>query len=303
MRTRHKLLWVASTANTKTGPVPTAYIGTTIDEVRDSCEGCGLLGRGCYAWAGFVRVAMRRHEEGYAKDPERYKLENILNKIDKRARFARIGAMGDPAHADRENLRRDIATLERIGLACITYTHFWREDYASDLRDIAMASCDNRDEAEEAFAMGWKPAVVLPYDYDIHNGKKFKLRDGTEDGALGVVCPAQVKDGVTCNTCRLCKADHQAWSAGKLKAIGFIDHSRTGLAKRRRQIRERGQLPMFNPSHDPYEANTCALPECRGKIDQPKIGRPRKYCSDTCKKRYQYLTKTKPARQAARREM
>lgn len=278
---RYELLWLATTSNTKTGAVPTAYIGHTIEEVRDSCEGCALLDNGCYAWGGFSRVAMMRHEVRNQDDPERFKLQTMLHRIDKNAKFARIGAMGDPAHAKRDSLRRDIATLREFGLHVISYTHFWFEDYAQDLKDICMASCNTRAEAEVALQMGWNPTLVLPWDHDLIEGNSFNLQDGTPEGALGIVCPAQLKEWVTCNSCLLCRVDHPVWKKGKLRAIGFVDHSKTALADRRRFMRgvRRKQLPLFNP--DPYARKTCA--QCGAKIEQDRLKDPVVYCSEKCK--------------------
>lgn len=246
-RRRHRLLWLATTPNRKTGCVPTAYIGTTLEEVRDSCRGCPLLEKQCYAWAGWNRMAMTRHERGHRQNPRRYQLDDVLKRVLKSARFARIGAMGDPAHADRRNLRADLRKLERAGLAVISYTHFWREPYAQDLQDVCMASCETVEDARAALGRGWRPAMVLPWDHYETSGQRFYL--GPQEG---IVCPAQIpRDpasgrAVTCNTCQLCRPEHPVWSAGKIQAIGFLDHSRRANGERRR-MRGVEQLPLFAP--------------------------------------------------------
>lgn len=287
MRKRFKILWLATTSNIKTGPVPTAYIGTTVDEVRESCQGCPLLDCGCYAWAGLNRVAMHRHEEGYKENPERYLLSNVLKRVRKQARFARLGAMGDPAHADRRQLRADLHKLERAGLATISYTHFWRHKYAEDLRDVCMASCETAEEAEEALDMGWRPAMILPWDHHHSSGPRFYLSPQEDEVAQGLVCPAQTKEAVTCNSCQLCRVDHPAWSAGKIHAIGFLEHSRRSQNEARRLLPQGvlRQLPMFSPKPKPHPTPApthCQV--CGGPLTQ-EVGHRRVNCSTTCKDR------------------
>lgn len=245
------LLWVAQTPNRKTGNVPTAYVGLTLAEARASCEGCELgEQRECYAWSGFTRLAfakrIRRRNEllDYNPRDETYTLAGALTERSPAARAARIAALGDPAHVDPAQLVAALVTLQREGLAPLVYTHHWRDPIAAHMQTYAMASCDTTDQADEALRAGWSPAVVLPWDHYETSGPTFWL--GPKRGQLGVVCPAQTKPGVTCNDCRLCSKAHPAWGAGRLKAIGFLDHS----AKAGREKRRGKQLAMFSGGRD-----------------------------------------------------
>ena len=48
------VLYTSQSENRKTGNIPQQYIGTSREESRDSCRGCPLLERVCYAQNGTV---------------------------------------------------------------------------------------------------------------------------------------------------------------------------------------------------------------------------------------------------------
>jgi len=84
-----------------------------------------------------------------------------------------------------------------------TYTHRWREVGCSSWGCIsALASVDRFDQAAEALALGYAPAVVV--------GQVGAARFA-RDGVRWTPCPAQHRDGMTCVRCRLC------WYADKLR--------------------------------------------------------------------------------------
>lgn len=224
------LTWVGRTANTKTGDIPTAYVGTTLVEARKTCTGCPLLEKTCYAWAGFTALSMGRIEDRRAAKPETYSLAHALAKALPSAKAARIGALGDPSLADRAELMGAVQELRGRRLAVISYTHFWRDPHAAGLEGVCMASCEDVSEAAEARTKGWTPALLLPWDHVYEVGNTFRLPDGSK----GLVCPAQTKAKVTCNDCRMCSLEHPVWKAKKITAIGFLDHSPAARWARRR---------------------------------------------------------------------
>lgn len=176
----------------------------------------------CYAWNGTPRTGFSAVLQGATKDRARYAFRTVLARAtarrNYRARMVRLGALGDPARASHAELRRVERTARAAGLAVVGYTHHWRERANAPLSDLLMASCNNVAEADEALTAGWRPAAVL----DWHTPGATFLTPG---GAVGLVCPAQRKDNITCNDCRMCDPSHPVWRAGKISLIGFLDHS------------------------------------------------------------------------------
>ncbi len=50
-------MWTGTTTNTKTGDIPTLWVGSTREESQASCKGCPLLENGCYAQGGTPSMA------------------------------------------------------------------------------------------------------------------------------------------------------------------------------------------------------------------------------------------------------
>tara|TARA_Y100001973_G_C5133366_1_gene298993 strand:- start:143 stop:640 length:498 start_codon:yes stop_codon:yes gene_type:complete len=148
----------------------------------------------------------------FKKDPERYTLENALEKSARSARYARGAVGGDPSALTRDEVKRQQKVIKAFGLrGMILYTHF-AESKGSHLKGLAMASCDSLEQADRLMAEGWRVAYVTP-DYREPGSARHKALpewDGEEiitpDGRKGVVCPAQTKRGVDCNSCGLCDA-------------------------------------------------------------------------------------------------
>jgi hypothetical protein len=211
------LLWVVAN-NRKTGPIPTAYVGPTVEAAEASCAGCPLRAGRCYAWHGITfAIFSGQHVRRAAVTPQRFTLGAALRKAP-RALAARIGAIGDPTRVAADVLRVSIAILRNAGMAVLAYTHFWRERANAQWSRDLMASCDSLGEADEALARGWRPTVVLDAR---HEGATFR----TPGGALGFVCPAQRRPGVvTCESCRMCDPQHPVWAAGKAQVVGFVEH-------------------------------------------------------------------------------
>ena len=200
-------LWIKGSTNSKTGDVPTMYIGRTRDESRESCKGCPLLEDGsCYAQFGTPAIAhsgmTKAHERG--KD---YSLKTALDGSRRAAKMARLGALGDPGAL--RNVKAVIRKIRDFGLDAVGYTHHWRG--RPELAGELMASCETLEGADQAIDNGYRAAVVLEADF---KGRKFT----TPKGRNGIVCPAILSDKVTCNDCRLCDGSKPG------PVIGFPDH-------------------------------------------------------------------------------
>ena len=83
------ILWVGQSKNSKTGNIPQGYVGATREETRKSCEGCPMLGNGCYHWQGLPRAAQAGMQRAYKNKPERYSLAHALDNSSRMARYGR----------------------------------------------------------------------------------------------------------------------------------------------------------------------------------------------------------------------
>jgi len=211
-------LWIKGSTNTKTGDVPTMYIGRTREESKASCKGCPMLEDGtCYAQFGTPAIAHSGMAKAHARGKD-YTLETALGGSRRAAKMARLGAIGDPGALSLRYLKRAVAKIRGMGMDAIGYTHHWRG--RPDLAGVLMASCDTIAQADEAMAMGYRAAVVL----DVNHGSASFT---TPNGAKGIVCPAIKAPGkVTCNTCRLCDGSKPG------PIIGFPDHGPKSRGKR-----------------------------------------------------------------------
>lgn len=206
-----EMLWVGTSRNGKTGNVPQGYVGETIDKAKKSCDGCPLVDD-CYHWKGSSQLGHASVSRGYKKNPARYTLENALKKSVRSARYARGAVGGDPSVFTREKVQGQHKFIKASGLrGYILYTHF-AESKGAHLKGLAMASCDSLEQADRLMAEGWRVAYVTP-DYREPGSARHKALpewDGEEiitpDGRKGVICPAQTKRGVDCNSCGLCDA-------------------------------------------------------------------------------------------------
>lgn len=215
--------WTARTTNAKTGDIPTGYIGRNVEDALASCGDCPLKPKtaggngGCYAWSGTPNLILRRTK---AKSTRVEQLD-FLDAVDERhpqARYARLGALGDPAVLSRDEVvdMREALAARRMGL--LSYTHAWF-DGGHHLRGLVMASCDELWEVDEAIDAGWRATVVIPADTP-HRGIR------TPAGRRVVVCPAQRRDDVTCNSCGACDAGKKG------PIIGFLQHGQGFKGKR-----------------------------------------------------------------------
>lgn len=207
-------LWIPTTTNRKTGNIPTSYIGQTLDHVRTSCmeAGCPLLeSKNCYAWYGTPRAAYASMERALEAGKD-YSIQHALDNAVRSARYARMGALGDPCALPVDEVPVTAMAAREAGLrGVLAYTHGWR-DKGQHLKGLALASCDAPEEADQALDAGWRAAAIL---------RAGSPQKGlcTPAGRKIVVCPAQSRRGVNCNTCGLCDAQ-----AKGPPVVGFIDH-------------------------------------------------------------------------------
>jgi hypothetical protein len=182
--------------NVKTGPIPV----TT--SARETCpSACPLKGNGCYAESGPLALHWRK-----------------VTTATTAATLAAIAAL-PKGTLWRHNQAGDLAgtgdTIDVAALAALvsanngkrgfTYTH--KPTDSPNNRDaIAHAnangftvnlSADTLTEADELASLGIGPVVVVVT-------RDAPERLATPQGRRVVVCPAQTRDDVTCQSCQLC---------------------------------------------------------------------------------------------------
>lgn len=216
------VLWTARSRNRKTGDVPTAWVGASMAEARESCAGCPLLADGrCYSWSGATQLAAGSARKNAARQPHRYTMAAALAQRVASARMVRVTGLGDIGRSGRELADSIVETAARAGLAVVGYSHHWREEgVAHAWRGRLMASTETLADADRAVREGWRASVVVPADHP--------RLSRTPEGRPVVVCPEQVAGRVTCNDCRLCDASR----SGPIVAFREHGNGSTRAAKR-----------------------------------------------------------------------
>jgi hypothetical protein len=207
------ILTIIESTNRKTGDIPQIIIGQEEEETVASCKavGCNLRPKkyggdgGCYAYKGLTLYGLRS-----AIKAKRYagldglkhalalrRLKDSRRRKREPARAVRLGMIGDPAGLPPDYLELLLDICNSAAYPVIAYTHGWRDRF--DLAEEIRASCDSPAEADEAVAAGWKATCIVD--------KETERVTYTPEGHKVVVCPAQLSDSVTCNTCRQCLVD------------------------------------------------------------------------------------------------
>ncbi len=209
-------------ANKKTGPIP---VSTTS---KSTCPGtCPLKGNGCYAESGPLAL----HWGAVSEKGRGYDLERFCSEIRRlpKGQLWRYGQAGDlPGSADQI----DAAALQALvaanrGRRGFAYTHYPVAEPANAraIQDaiaqgfVINLSANSLEHADELARQGIAPVVtLLPPD---------QVRPTTTPGGRFVaVCPASVRDDVSCATCGVCaNPDREA-------IIGFPVHG-SGKTKAR----------------------------------------------------------------------
>jgi len=234
-----RLVVVSRSRNPKTGDVPTVWVGRSLSESRETCEGCLLLASGdCYAQYGAAAFAINsiRRAAARAKSWRKYTIQRALRDRAPSARFVRFSALGDIARASPSQVLEALNATRQAGLAVVGYTHFWREKTAAYLRGSLMASVSGENAARRANAAGWRAAIFLPA------GTTGTIRD--PDGSIfAIECPAIAAKrhgkSYTCNDCAASRRGALCDASIDAANVYFADHGPSTRARR--------TLPVFQP--------------------------------------------------------
>ena len=218
-----EMLWTGTSRNGKTGNIPQGYVGETIDKAKASCVGCPVLDTVCYHWKGSSQLGHHQMAKGFANGND-YSLKYAISKSVRSAQYIRAAVGGDPSAFTREQVEDWNLEAKEAGFkGIIMYTHF-PETKGNHLKGLSMGSVDFEggldkalQKADQLIAEGWRVALAVPFrapgakkpaKYPLWQGETFT----TPAGVKGVICPSQIKRGITCNTCGLCNAVMQAAS-------------------------------------------------------------------------------------------
>lgn len=211
--------------NVKTGPMFVSTSG------RSTCpDSCPLKEKGCYAKGGPLGMHWQKVSNADRGTTWQTFLDKVAALPDGQAwRHNQAGDLPGENNAIAPDLLGQLVKANR-GKRGFTYTHKPVLDsqagpVANNRRAVAKANADGftvnlsangLSHADELAALNIGPVVtILPPGIEENTT--------TPGGRKVVVCPAQVREGVTCSTCRLCsRADRSA-------IVGFIPH---GSAKR-----------------------------------------------------------------------
>lgn len=231
-----RVSFVLRSGNRKTGPIP-----VSMTSARTCPTSCPLYGRGCYAEQHMVSMHWRRLSKGKGLLWKTFIAAVTALPRGQIWRHNEAGDLpGDGERIDPVLLKQLIDANE--GKRGFTYTHKPANTQnvtwflaANALGFTVNVSTDSLKEADEKAALGLPVVVVLD-----HNNPTRGVR--TPAGRHVVVCPAQLRDDVTCERCQLC------YVARRKSVVGFLAHG-----DRKKQITERHrQLPMFKePSQLP----------------------------------------------------
>lgn len=224
-----RVLFVRESGNRKTGPIPVSMTAAS------TCPpSCPLMNRGCYAEQHMVAIHWRRLSAGGGISWQQFLAEVRALPEGQIWRHNEAGDLpGDGEMIDLDKLAELVDANK--GKRGFTYTH---KDYggvfgphlrvANSLGFVINISTDTLRDADRAYTAGFPVTTVLP-----HNAPDKGNR--TPEGRHIVVCPAELRDEVTCERCKLC-------AVGSRKSIvGFRAHG-----DRRKQITERHrQLPLL----------------------------------------------------------
>lgn len=204
-----KYHYIKESTNRKTGRIPTVY------SERETCPpSCAHYRADCYAEDFYTRLNWEKvGQRGInlqalaanirAMKPEQLWRFNIAGDLPGKGEAVDAAALGEIVAAN-------------IGRRGFTYTHKQSPEsikwarHATEWGFTVNLSADNLAHADQLAAHGLPVAAVVPMDTPTHTT--------TPEGRPVMVCPAQIREHMTCSLCELCqKADRRA-------IIGFRAH-------------------------------------------------------------------------------
>jgi hypothetical protein len=191
-------------SNAKTGPIPVSTSSAT------TCPAtCPFRSNGCYADSGPLALHWREVTAGRrGMDWEDFLAAIVALPERQMWRHNQAGDLVDPSTAAGQ-ASLDALVSANQGRRGYTYSHHIRGaatvaafKSATAQGFTVNASCDSEAQADRAISAGLRAVFVV----DSGESRRFWA---TPDGNRVVVCPAQIRDDITCQTCKLCQARPQ----------------------------------------------------------------------------------------------
>ena len=222
-----RAIFVQKSANVKTGPIPVTYTE------RDSCPpSCPHYRTDCYAEAFHTRLAWNRAVDGIEWGELCARVESLPD-----GQLWRHNVAGDlpgtGENVDPVALGQLVAANK--GKKGFTYSHKKSPDavrwirHANEWGFTVNLSADDAGEADSLAELNAGPVVaIVPADTP--------EKSYTPGGRAIVICPAQSREGVTCESCGLCAR------ADRAVIIGFRAH---GFREKMADARARRVIPII----------------------------------------------------------
>lgn len=200
-----------SSGNEKTGKIAATHVGTD-----RTCHDCSLKDPDpitgkipCYYRSGYRTAPIDARLNAAAKEQkaslvriakaEARAIDGLLTSGRVKGRPIRLHVGGDTPTNEAAVIVAAAARRysERVEAPAYTYTHSWRKVARESWQGVSvLASIEDTRIGREALSRGYAPAVVV----DKFEGDRAFERDGV----TWIPCPAQTRDDVTCDSCRLC---------------------------------------------------------------------------------------------------
>ena len=218
----------AQSKNSKTGNLPTQWIGTSREESMSTCTPCPLLTAGtCYSQFGTPRMGLSSINK---VDIGKRSLKLALEGKHKDAKYFRMAAIGDSGSIKAEVYLDHDKQIREAGLGVLNYTHHWHLEHAQHLKGLALASCDTMEDVKDATEQGWRAALHVDRDVKVFDGKSInESPQGRVGGKKYFLCPNSRPNHLQCNDCGLCDGKRPS----NVDVIVFIEHGITMKASKK----------------------------------------------------------------------
>jgi hypothetical protein len=207
----------------KSGNRKIGNISSTTVTLKTCPNSCPFKDNGCYAQSSFVGMHVSKLNKTTSTPLELANEEAIAINSLSGKRDLRLHVAGDCTTNKIAGIVSGAAEKYKTkhNKKVYTYTHAWRNVDRSSWNSVSvLASTETTHDAKIAISKGYGASIVV----SSHKDTKAYM----EDGLKLLPCPQQIKDSVTCETCKLCMND--TYLRDNKVVIAFASHG-TGAKK------------------------------------------------------------------------